>query len=203
MDGYDQEPGTMYSDGNVGSVTVAALVRQAQDGDRLALERLHDRFAPAIRAIGLRLTRNTDDADDVAQETWLRVLRLLGQVREPERFPGWVRTIAQREALRILRARSRVVELDRTQAEARVGDGDGDVADTVIRNDEGSRVREAMARLPRDRARLLTETVVEQRSYREVSARVGRPIGSLGPLRARYLGQLRRELARQGVVAAR
>jgi RNA polymerase sigma factor (sigma-70 family) len=189
------------SRGGSDAESAPALVLAAQGGDARAVERLLEMFGPAVRAIAQGVTRDPHDAQDVVQETWLRVLLLIGQVRDPACFPGWVKTTARREALHVVQKRRRTEVGSIGPSEEDVACPDPRPDEVVARDDRDARVREAMARLPRDRAALLMETVVRQRPYIEVSRTLGRPTGSLGPLRSRYLDQLRRELIKVGVTA--
>lgn len=185
----------------VDAATTTALVLAAQGGDPDAMERLYDVFLPVVRAIALDVTRNPHDAQDVVQETWLRVILLIGQVRDPVCFPGWVTTTARREALRVVGKRRGTEVSWAAASEETVVSVEATPDEVVERADRDVRVRQAMASLPRDRAALLVETVVRRRPYVEVSETLGRPTGSLGPLRSRYLDQLRRELVKVGVTA--
>src|SRR4051794_447142 len=94
---------------------VALKVRAAAAGDRSAVEWLVREFAPAIRAVATRITRNQQDAEDVLQETWVRLLTNIQQVREPERVRAWLITTARREALRLVGQRGRLCLLDDEQ----------------------------------------------------------------------------------------
>lgn len=174
---------------------LASFVRAAQAGEPRAVTTLVRLFGPMVRAIGLRVTGNDHDADDAAQQTWLQLLTCVHQVRQPERFPGWLATTAHREAVHVLRGRRgpppagwagllpEPAESPESQFE---------------RRDLHRIVRDALSALPAEHSRLLRDLVCEQRSYREVSADSGRPIGSLGPARARSLRRLEAELARRG-----
>lgn len=176
---------------------LATFVRAAQTGEPGAVTTLVRLFGSMVRGIALRVTGNRHDADDAEQQTWLQVLTSVHQVRQPERFPGWLSTTAQREALHVLRERTRRgappvtwVSLAPEAAES---------PETLLeRRDLHRIVRDALSALPPDHSRLLLDLVCEQRSYREVSAESGRPIGSLGPTRARYLRRLQVELGRRG-----
>jgi RNA polymerase sigma-70 factor, ECF subfamily len=78
---------------------LAALVRQAQDGDREAFGLLVEQFQPTVYAIALRRLGNASDALELTQEVFLHVLERITQLREPERFAGWLRQVAVRMAI--------------------------------------------------------------------------------------------------------
>jgi RNA polymerase sigma-70 factor (ECF subfamily) len=78
---------------------LAVLVGRAQRGDREAFGELVEQFQPTVYAIALRRLANASDALELTQEVFLHVLRRIGQLREPERFAGWLRQVAVRMAI--------------------------------------------------------------------------------------------------------
>ena len=78
---------------------VAELVQRAQEGDRDAFGRLVEQFQPTVRAIALRRLGNASEAMELTQEVFLHILRRIHQLREPERFAGWLRRVAVRMAI--------------------------------------------------------------------------------------------------------
>src|SRR5581483_7862465 len=96
---------------------LAAMVVRAQRGDREAFGELVQQFQPTVYAIALRRLANASDALELTQEVFLHVLRRIGQLREPERFAGWLRQVAVRMAIN--RA-TRRVEIGRASCRERV-----------------------------------------------------------------------------------
>ena len=78
---------------------VAELVQRAQEGDREAFGRLVEQFQPTVHAIALRRLGNASEAMELTQEVFLHILRRIHQLREPERFAGWLRQVAVRMAI--------------------------------------------------------------------------------------------------------
>jgi|GEM_PF-435472 len=72
-----------------------ALVRAVIAGDRTAYGILYDRYAPLVRAICYDHTRNLADAQDLAQDVFLRAYERLDQLHRPDRFGGWLVGIAR------------------------------------------------------------------------------------------------------------
>jgi len=90
------------------------LISSARDGNSSALEMLTERFASTIYGVALRITRSAEDAEDVRQETFLRVQTHLGSFVEGGNFGGWVGRIAINESITALRRRhsKRLLPLD-------------------------------------------------------------------------------------------
>jgi RNA polymerase sigma factor (sigma-70 family) len=177
---------------------LATLVPAAREGDQHAWNAIVDRFLPLVGAIIRRHRLSEADGDDVSQTVWLRLVEHLDALREPDALPGWIRTTTRNECLRLLSVRGRVRPVDPQD-----DGGFADVADSAAGLDEDllaaerrQALREALAELPAGRRDLLLLLLTDPPlAYEEISARLGIPIGSIGPTRARALEQLRRTRA--------
>ncbi len=94
------------------------LVARAKSGDLEALEALYRAFETPVYNLALRILRSPEDAEDVLQETFLEVVRSIGQYRGEGHLWGWIRRIAASKALmRIRRDQVRATEeFDETAA---------------------------------------------------------------------------------------
>jgi RNA polymerase sigma-70 factor, ECF subfamily len=105
-------------------------VRRVLGGQREAFAELVDRHLPGVFAVAMAHTGNADDAEDIAQETFIQALRGLNGLREPSKFGVWVGTIARNSARSLSRSRTReneairraTTETERTQAIAPLED---------------------------------------------------------------------------------
>ncbi len=86
-------------------VPTEALVRAAREGHPRAFHELVRRFRPRIRALALQLTANQSDADDVAQDVFLRAWEQLRNFEGRSAFFTWIYRIAVNRALQV-RARA-------------------------------------------------------------------------------------------------
>lgn len=179
------------------------LVRAAREGDQSAWDAIVERFLPLVDAIVRRHRLSEADGDDVSQTVWLRLVEHLGDLREPAALPGWIRTTARNECLRAIAAHGRVRPVD-PQDSAGLGGLDAvevDVSDErLLVAERRQLLREALAELPAGRRELLLLLLADPPvGYEAISERLGIPIGSIGPTRARALEQLRRTRALQGL----
>ena len=83
------------------------LVAQARDGDADAYRELVERHGRNVFRLSYRLTGNQEDAEDVAQETFLKAYRSLSRYDGRAGFGTWVHRIATNCALDLLRRRER------------------------------------------------------------------------------------------------
>jgi RNA polymerase sigma-70 factor (ECF subfamily) len=83
------------------------LVLLARGGDRSAFDALVVKYAGVVRSLtAARLSRGAD-AEDAAQDAFLRAFEQLPRLEDPERFAGWLSTIAVNSALMKLRSGGR------------------------------------------------------------------------------------------------
>jgi RNA polymerase sigma-70 factor (ECF subfamily) len=71
------------------------LVEAVFAGEKAAYGQLYDRYAPLIRAVCYDVTGNLSDAQDLAQDVFVRAFEKLGRLRNPDRFGKWVVGIAR------------------------------------------------------------------------------------------------------------
>ncbi|MHC4456075.1 MAG: RNA polymerase sigma factor [Planctomycetota bacterium] len=70
------------------------LVQAVFAGERAAYGKLYDRYAPLVRAICYDVTGNLADAQDLAQDVFMRAYEKLDHLRDPDRFGKWLVGIA-------------------------------------------------------------------------------------------------------------
>jgi RNA polymerase sigma factor (sigma-70 family) len=174
------------------SASLAALVRDAANGDQAAWSGLVERFSPLVWSVvrGFQLTG--EESADAYQQTWLVLVQHLDRIRDPAMVGGWLAATARREALMILRRRARTGQDDVPDAPDPGPLPDDALLAADLAADRNAALRHAYGQLPVRCQKLLGLLFAEPRpSYADVAAAVGAPIGSLGPSRDRCLQRLR------------
>jgi RNA polymerase sigma-70 factor (ECF subfamily) len=134
------------------------LVQQAKTGDEAAFAELVERHQGRVYHHALRLMGSAEDAEEVLQDTFLKVFRNLDRFEERSRFSTWIYRIATNEALMRLRKarRKREVFLEDTLGKdgERYSDQIRDFARSALDNVADTEIREALtsalAELPED-----------------------------------------------------
>jgi RNA polymerase sigma factor (sigma-70 family) len=180
-----------------GTRSVTALVTHARNGDKQAWDELFERYAPLIWSICRRYRLSQMDADDVEQNVWLQLVGHLAAIREPAALPGWLATTTRRECYRVLRVTQQQQAPDHWPDRAGIGDTmTGTVESELLRTERSAALREALMQLPPDSRRLIALLIQDPPvPYAEISVKLGIPVGSIGPYRARCLQKLRRHPA--------
>jgi len=157
---------------------LAVVVRRAQRGDREAFGSLVEQFQPTVYAIALRRLGNASDALELTQEVFLHVLERIGQLREPERFAGWLRQVAVRMAIN--RATRRVAPpcVETGVLEAVYVPSD-EPLDQLISRERARRVLEALGRLKSLDREALDAFYLRGHSLLEIAEMLEVPLGTV------------------------
>jgi RNA polymerase sigma factor (sigma-70 family) len=174
---------------------IAGMVDEARQGSMDALGQLVTELSPLLwhtaRAAGL----SSDDAQDVVQTVWMRLLSHLDGIRTSAALTGWLVVTTRREAWRVRAAGRRQLPADHewfsVLPDARPGSDE-----QVILDDQRRELWVAIGQLPQRCQELLRIVAfVPRPDYQAVAAELGMAVGSIGPTRGRCLAKLRALLA--------
>jgi RNA polymerase sigma factor (sigma-70 family) len=174
----------------------ADLAVAAARGDDAAWKGLVEQFSGLIWSVTRAYRLGSADAADVFQTAWLRLAEHIGRLEHPEHVGAWLATTARRESLRAARASARVVPTDDDAVFDVREDAQASPEQAVLLSERAEQLWRAFRKLParcQQLLRLLMATPAP--SYAEVAAAIDRPVGSIGPTRARCLRLLREKLA--------
>jgi RNA polymerase sigma-70 factor (ECF subfamily) len=157
---------------------LALVVRKAQRGDRDAFGSLVEQFQPTVYAIALRRLGNASDALELTQDVFLHVLERITQLREPERFAGWLRQVAVRMAIN--RATRRVAP---PSVETGILEGASlestEPLDQLIDRERAQRVTEALGKLKSLDREALDAFYLRGHSLIEIAEMLDVPLGTV------------------------
>ncbi len=200
-DGGDHKATVRNNDSDV------VLITACLQGNLAAWEALIDRYQGFIFGVALRRGLSRSDAEDVFQNVCIKLYEHLADLRDVTRLAGWLASVATREAAQIYR-RDVPKLFSETQSifdDAELGvsvhaEQPATPEDEVLSLERSHLVRLTMADLSEECRRLITLLYAPDnpRSYNDIGAELGMPLGSIGPRRARCLARLRSLLAKFG-----
>ena len=163
------------------------LIASCLRGEQPAWSELIARYQRLIYSIARGLCPQPEDCADVFQRVCLELYQSLGKIRNDQTLPAWLITVTKRTSYAVLRARKSTIPIEEFEAGS----------DTKIQQIEKEfAVERAVAELP-ERCRSLIELLyldVNEPSYENISQRLGMPVASIGPTRARCLEKLKKIL---------
>jgi len=158
-------------------IETTSLVLRAQRGNREAFGELAREYESAVYSICFRRLRNQAEAGEVTQEVFLRALRKLVQLREPERFVGWLKRIAVR--MSINRAVRRPRETCQDPELFTVVANRASPVDRVLQRERADQVRLGLKQLRTLDRETLLAFYFEGQSLKEMSDRFSSPVGTI------------------------
>jgi RNA polymerase sigma-70 factor (ECF subfamily) len=176
---------------------ITQLVRDAREGDAVAFRTLVETYMRPIYALSHRMLGRHDDADDVAQETFVRAWQALDRYDGRFSFHGWLRTIATRLALN---------ELDKRRRRQTHGGVAFDVAAETQADPAPDPQKEVEAKEMQERLQAIVQTLpdefrvplvlrsMEELSYDEIARILDVPVGTIMSRLHRARQQVRRAL---------
>ncbi len=155
----------------------ARVIARVQSGDAEAYDILVSKYLRRVVAIAWSITRNAHDAEDLAQEAFVKGFQNIGRFRTSEPFGPWIGRIVTNLALDVMKHRRkfRHEELAETQTAARRDDAD--VA--AMSNDIASRIDAALDELPEMQRLVARLHLIEEMSHAEIAAVTGLSDGTV------------------------
>ena len=180
------------------------LVTRAEAGDKQAWDALVERYAPLVWSICRRHRLDDADVGDVGQRVWLQLVSQLNQVRDPAALCGWLATTTQRECGTIRRGTRSSHAPGRVLDAGHIPDQQTEMAGhELLAAERRAALYEAFTRLPPGCQRLIVMLAEDPPvPCAQISARLGIPVGSIGPSRSRCLEKLRRDPAIAALINA-
>ncbi len=157
---------------------LATLVLRAQRGDREAFGSLVEQFERTVHAICLRRLGNPSEALELTQEVFLHVMKRLDQLREPERFAGWLRQVAARMAINRATRRVQPPSVETEILEA-AGEHRDDPLDELIARERAQRLWDGLGRLKTLDRETLVAFYIQGQSLIEIANRLETPVGTI------------------------
>lgn len=173
-------------------IRVAELVVAAQAGDREAFGELFHLFERHVFGIALRRLGDFCEAQELCQDVFVQALQKLDQLRDPQCFGAWIRSIAHRMAINRAVRRAPSVATEPAVLDAACQD-EATPLGNALANERRSQLRDGLARLRQLDRETLEAFYMHGRSLVEMSDDFHAPLGTI----KRRLHVARKRLAKE------
>jgi RNA polymerase sigma-70 factor, ECF subfamily len=150
-----------------------AAVRRCLEGDAAAFTPIVERYQRALFTVALRMLGNREEADDAAQNAFVKAYRKLDTFDRERRFFSWLYRILVNECLNLRR--------ERRQSEPIPADlaADGTPADLLETEERRQRVQAAIVALPVEYREVVVLRHFVEMAYDEIGEALGLPVGTV------------------------
>ena len=183
----------------------ADVARLAQQGREAAFRELVRRYERPVFSLVFRMVRDTATAEDLAQDTFIKVLSHIDKYRSEFKFSSWLFKIANNVAIDHLRRRqldtismdgspnaSTAADIEATRFD--IADKSESALDEMEAKELGSAIERAIGALRPEYRSCIMLRHVEGRSYEEIAATLDLPLGTVKTYIHRARHQLREAL---------
>lgn len=183
----------------------ADVARLAQQGREPAFRELVRRYERPVFSLVFRMVRDTATAEDLAQDTFIKILNHIDKYRPEFKFSSWLFKIANNVAIDFLRRRQlSTISIDGSPNAATASDIEATSFDIADRTESaldameakelGSAIERAIGALRPEYRSCIMLRHVEGRSYEEIAATLDLPLGTVKTYIHRARHQLREAL---------
>jgi RNA polymerase sigma factor (sigma-70 family) len=162
------------------------LISDALNGEQEAYQELLNRYQKTVFHIVVKIIRNSDDAQDLVQETFMRAFNTLESYRSEFRFSTWLCKIAANCSIDYLRKKKikaysmdKPFETKNGTVEVEIEDKGANPEETLLRKQQMISIEEAIESLPPKYKQVIIYRHHDDKSYEEISRIMSIPIGTV------------------------
>ncbi|WP_299261359.1 RNA polymerase sigma factor [uncultured Aquimarina sp.] len=149
-------------------------INQVLEGDVNAFSGLVKRYQSLVYTIVYRMIRNKEEAEEIAQDTFIKAYKSLSKYRGEAKFSTWLYTIAYRKSLDAIKKNKRFVA---TELIEEISEGEVDVINdalSCLENIERKQfISDSILKLPEEESAIITLYYFEEKSVKEIKEIVG------------------------------
>ena len=167
------------------------LIVEIADGSQQALHELYDSVSASVYGFVLSITKNSHDAEDVLQETFLTVFEKASDYKPSGKPMAWIFTIAKNQALSKLRSHSKLHLIDEEKSQLE------DAFDNIDNLEQRLVIEASFKVLSDDERQILMLHALSGMKHREISAVLEMPINTVLSKYHRAIKKMRTELSQE------
>jgi RNA polymerase sigma-70 factor (ECF subfamily) len=189
-------PTALSVDGPAGAARTAVreddrqAIAACQQGEREAFDRLVERYQRDVYRLCYRYVNNHQDANDMAQDVFLKAYRAIGRFRGDSSFSTWLYRIAVNTCLNFRAAR----RLPQDELSDQIADRGASAAERLHEAERSAEVRRAVSRLPEKQRATLILKIYQDLTHEEVAGILGSSVGTVKANLFHALANLRKLL---------
>jgi RNA polymerase sigma-70 factor (ECF subfamily) len=152
-------------------------IEAVRSGDAGSYDYLVSKYSKRVASIAWGIVRNAHDAEDLAQEAFVKAFQSIGRFKEGEPFGPWIYRIVTNLALDVVKHRSRFRHEELTETEPAARRDNAELG--AVSNELASRIDRALESLPENQRVVARLYLVEQFDHGEIASMMGLSEGTV------------------------
>lgn len=162
------------------------LINRAKSGDSKSYDKLLKKYKNSVYSLVLRMVRNSQEAEDLTQEAFIKAFNSLASFNEEYAFSTWLYKIATNNCIDFFRKRKlQTYSLDKpiqykdSEIQHEIPDPDLNPEKSIMATERNKLIKEAINKLPEKYHRAIVLRHSEEKSYEEIAEILGLPLGTV------------------------
>lgn len=182
------------------------LMLELKAGQRAAFDRLLDKYEKSIINYIFRFTGSKEDAEDLAQETFIKVYNAAAKYTPSAKFTTWLYRIASNVSIDYLRKRKKLLNTSSLDEQLETEQGiikkeiadirEGSVLDKTEKDEKNNEIHKALLSLPDNQRSAIVLKIYDDKSYIDIALIMGMSVSSVESLIFRARQTLKDRLKR-------
>ncbi|EDP69459.1 RNA polymerase ECF-type sigma factor [Flavobacteriales bacterium ALC-1] len=146
------------------------LIESIENGDTKAYAQLVDRYKDLVYTLALRMLKHREEAEEVAQDTFIKVFKSLNKFKGDSKFSTWIYKVTYNTCLdRIKKNKKYLNDVAIDEFTFNKLDTIDNALDNIIKEEKSVLIKNCINKLPEDSSALLTLFYFEELSLDEIS----------------------------------
>ena len=169
------------------------LIEKISKGDSKSFESLMLKYQKLVHGYSMKMLKNVQKAEDVTQETWMRVINHSQNFKPTGSVKSWILSIARNLTIDEFRNNKRWIDLDDEKWDA-IEDTQSDIENIFNTHERSEALKLAFETLPENQRVILSMILIEELNQSEVSIKLGISVGAVKASLFRAREQLKRAM---------
>jgi RNA polymerase sigma-70 factor (ECF subfamily) len=163
------------------NTTDAQLIRSYLAGKDRAFDKLYKKYERPLFSFILKFVGNRGVAEDMFQQTWLKVIKALPQYEERGSFSSWLFGIANNSCVDHARkkSRSKIDDLASSEGMEKLPDDDLNPEDAIVKEERMAWLEKAVERLPVEQKQVVLMRLFAELPFKEIARIVDSPLNTV------------------------
>lgn len=169
------------------------LIKKISEGDSKSFESLMMKYQNLIYGYNMKMLKNKEKAEDITQETWVKVIKNASGFKPTGQVRSWILSISRNLVIDHFRQSKKWVDLDDEKWES-FEDTQEDIESLFSSQERSDSLKKAFDELNENQRIILSMILIEELSQSEVSVKLGMSVGAVKASLFRSREQLKKSM---------